>query len=562
MKKSLLKGKSARTSVFTAITVVGIILLLLLNLLITNLGIGKMLFIDMTPEGLYSLSDNMEKICDELVSDLPSDKEIKITFCADPDMLIGATYTRIPYFMALGLDLRYDNVVVEEYNVTYNPTAVSMYKTTSRNEIEASDVIISYGSKYRVINCESFWTKSGEDFYSFNGEYKLASAIASLTAINLPRAYFVSDHGTSYYNPAEPDSEMSIENAAFADLLTELGMEIHNIEISEVERVPEDCAMLIINLPTEDFVPNDEEFDSLSYVSDLEKLDRYLVDGGGTLVVNKSYEHTLKHFEIFLSDWGIAFSNSYVLDAENAIIDRDDTDDTVTDDAYGREFVAEYDDDDQSYGYNFYGDFVKLASAPKMVFSDTGYIYCAYGDGDARSEAGYKNVTRRYAPFIGTFETATANTGEGTVESEAGYKTLAAITARSNLDQYSGENTYSFIFATASKEFYSNEILGNPSYANYDLTLDVFINISRTDRYVSTDLGGLSQNSINFGGKKLVDTSLSTEKRTVYQNNYEKARVYLGFSSGNATFYTVLALVPAGAALVLGAVMFIKRKFL
>ena len=553
MKKSLFIGKGSRTTVFTAITVVGVILLLLLNLLITNLGISKMLFIDMTPEGLYTLSDNMEKICDELMDGVPEGKTIRFTFCSDPDTLIGALYTRIPYYLALGLSLRYDNVEVVEYNVTYNPTAVSMYKTTSRSEIEPSDMIISYGSKYRVINCESLWTatESTNEFYSFNGEYKVASAIASLTAINLPKAYFVTDHGTSYYDPQSPDSEMSIENATFADLLTELGMEIKHLELSAVDAIPDDCAMLIINLPTKDFMPNEDEYNNLSYVSDLEKLDRYLVDGGGTLIVNKSYEHKLKNFEIFLNDWGIAFSNSYVIDTENAIGDGD-----------GRELVAEYDDDDQSYGYNFYGDYIGLASAPKTVFFDTGYLYCSWGDGDSRREPGYKNVTRRYAPFIGTFESATANTADGVVESEAGYKTLAAISARSNLDQYSGENTYSFIFATASPEFYSNEVLGNPSFANYDLVLDVFINISRTDRYVSTDLGGLSQNSLNFGGKKLTDTSLSTDTRTFYSNDYKKANTYLGFSTGNATFYTVLVLLPAGAAIVLGAVIFIKRKFL
>ena len=63
-------------------------------------------------------------------------------------------------------------------------------------------------------------------------------------------------------------------------------------------------------------------------------------------------------------------------------------------------------------------------------------------------------------------------------------------------------------------------------------------------------------------GKKLTDTSLSTDTRTFYSNDYKKANTYLGFSTGNATFYTVLVLLPAGAAIVLGAVIFIKRKFL
>ena len=550
MKASLFKGKSTRTKIFTAITAVGVLLLVLLNLLLTNLGINKMLFIDMTPEGLYSLSDNMKETCDELLGDIPDGKTLEITFCTDPDTLIAARNTRVVYFMALAMQRRYDNVRVEEYNIRYNPTAVSMYKTTSRSEIKATDVIISYGNKYRIINCESFWTRGSETYYSFNGEYKLASAIASLTAISLPKAYFLTDHGTSYYNPAEPDSAMSLENAAFADLIADLGMEIKLLDLSTVDRIPDDCAMLIINLPTEDYLPDEDEFNNLGHVSDIEKLDRFLVDGAGTLIVNKDYGHTLPHFETFLKDWGIAFGDSYVVDRENSLGED------------GKKLVAMYDSDDQSYGYNFYSDYVSLPSAPKMVFSNTGYVYCSFGDGYSRREAGYRNVTRQYAPFIGSFDTATANKGEAIIDQPAGFKTLAAISARSNLDQYTGENTYSFIFATASRDFYSNEILGNTSYANRDLVYDVLVNISRTDRYVSTDLGGLSRNSASYGGKKLVSTVISTETKSEYRPGTTDVIVHHGLSAGMSNFFTVLTLMPAAAALVLGVVMFIKRKFL
>ena len=548
MNTSLFKGRSTRTKLFTVITAVGILLLLVLNLFLTNLGLNKMLFIDMTAEGLYTLSEAMVKTCDDLLTGLPEGKTLRITFCTDPDILLDTMVSRVVYFMALSLQNRYDNVEVVEHNIKYNPTAVSMYKTTSRSELRASDVIISYGNKYRVINCESFWTKNSETYYSFNGEYKLASAIASLTAITLPKAYFITDLGTSYYDPQNPDSEMSIENATFADLIADLGMDIALLELSAVEKIPEDCAMLILNLPTVDIRAEDESFNTLTHETNIKKLNRFLVDGGGTLVVNKDYNVSLPNLEVFLADWGISFSNSYVVDDENRL---DDT---------GKLIVAEYDSDDQSYGYNFYSDYIGLASAPKMVFSDTGYITCSFGDGYSRREAGYRNVTRQFAPFIGSY--ATANTGDNILESEAGNKTLAAITARSNLDQYTGENTYSFIFATASKEFYSNEILGNTSYANRDLVYDVFVNISRTDRYVSTDLGGLSKNSSSYGGKRLVSTTMSTEPTTEYVPGATETKSYLGLSAGAATTYFVIVMIPAGAALVLGAVVFIRRKFL
>jgi len=49
----------------------------------------------------------------------------------------------VPYFMALAMDIRYDNLTVETCNITYNPTAVSQYKTTSRTKILPTDVIVS-----------------------------------------------------------------------------------------------------------------------------------------------------------------------------------------------------------------------------------------------------------------------------------------------------------------------------------------------------------------------------------------------------------------------------------
>ena len=62
MKTSLFKGRSTRTKLYTLITAIGLVLLLVLNLFLTNLGLDKMLFIDMTPEGLYTLSETLEFI--------------------------------------------------------------------------------------------------------------------------------------------------------------------------------------------------------------------------------------------------------------------------------------------------------------------------------------------------------------------------------------------------------------------------------------------------------------------------------------------------------------------
>ena len=64
MKSRLFKGKSKRTKIFTAITALAIPLIIALNLLLYYFGVQKTIFIDMTPEGLYTLSDLMIEECD------------------------------------------------------------------------------------------------------------------------------------------------------------------------------------------------------------------------------------------------------------------------------------------------------------------------------------------------------------------------------------------------------------------------------------------------------------------------------------------------------------------
>ena len=60
MKNTLFKGRSTRTKIFTVITLCSILLIFGINLLLTYLGAQRLLYIDLTPEGFYRMSDNME----------------------------------------------------------------------------------------------------------------------------------------------------------------------------------------------------------------------------------------------------------------------------------------------------------------------------------------------------------------------------------------------------------------------------------------------------------------------------------------------------------------------
>ncbi len=553
MKKSIFKGKSTRTKMFSVITIVGILLLFGLNLGLTYLGGQRLIMADLTPEGFYTLSDKMLEVCHEILDpdENGETKEIKITFCTDPDYLIASDKMRATYFMALSLQNKFDNVTVETVNVALDPTAVSMYRTTSRETIASSDVIFSYGAKYKIVDATGFWTSNN---FSYNGEYRVASILASLTAINRPVAYFVTDHGETYYDPENPDSEMSKSLGHLADLLNERGLAIKTLAISEVDSIPEDCALLIINDPKTDFVYDESRLDEFGYVSDLEKVDRYLMRESAAVFLNKDYAVTLPNLENLCAEWGISFGTSQVFDPDNALFTTmgGESDDSV--------FAGVYDSNEQNFGYAYYGGYSTLTSAPKMVFSNTGYVYCSIDMSESMVEMGNKYGSRNYAAFIGTSDNAYVYSGGAT---DTGVRTLAAAGVRKNLDSYTSENSSAYLFCTGSADFFSNELLGNTSYANYDVLASVISNISRTDRYATIELGGLSMNSTSFGGKQTLSTELSSSPSKIYSWDAKEVIKYNKGLSGTAiTIYTIIVMAVPAAILTVGIVVFIKRKFL
>ena len=82
MKKSIFKGKSTRTKIFTVITAAGILLLLILNLVLTYFGSERMLFADMTPEGFYTVTDNMIDACHSILDNIDMTWYTKTNSCS------------------------------------------------------------------------------------------------------------------------------------------------------------------------------------------------------------------------------------------------------------------------------------------------------------------------------------------------------------------------------------------------------------------------------------------------------------------------------------------------
>ncbi len=557
-----LKGKSKRSKIFACITLAVTALLIGLNLLLSLLGHEKSIYIDMSPEGLYTVTDRMERECafiDELDTD--SGKRVKIIFCNDPDNLMDSAITRVPYFMALKLEKMFDNIEVETVNVAYNPTAVSKYKATSLSVINTSDIIVSYGDRYRIAGAANFWTVGDDNsYFSYNGEYKLATIIKSVTLANdsNPSAYFVTGHGETVYDSSNLESEGTLESEQLKNLLLERGLNVKIIDLSDpnTEAVPSDCALLIINNPKTDFKVDTDRLDEFYYVSETEKIDRYLTGHQGALMVTKDPAVKLPVLESFLGEWGFEFSNSVL----NVPLDESKAG-TPEDTAENRTELlsAVYDKDTESYGYAIYGGFSDLESAPKTYFDGTGYIKNSFGETDTSNEPGSININKIYTSFLKSDDNATPYTvGSETEHEKTGSYDIAAVVTRDNLDSVTGEHTFSYVFCANDPDFFSNELLGNAAYANFEIMSALVNSISKVDIYASSDLGGTSPNLKYFGGKQLVSTALSEDDVEIYIGGEPVFNRALTVTARVLIASLVFAVVIA--VLIAGVVVSVKRK--
>ena len=555
---NILKGKSTRTKIFTVITVLIIVATIAFTLAFNYFVLNRAVLLDLTYEGFYTLTDTMKREC-KFVDDL--DEKVEIIFCNDPDRLVAQTVTRVVYYMSIMLDNAFENIETRTVNVALNPTALSQYKTTSLKEISPSDIIITYGDRYRVVNAEVFWYRDSQNaLFSYNGEYKMASLLKSITAfssVGKASAYFVTDHGETYYDESRPDENRELLNFIYA--LEDAGLKIKTLNLT-TDEIPADCALLIINNPLTDYVPEAGKENDFYYVSPLEKIDRYLINNHGSLMVAKDFERELPLLEEFLFEWGFEFESALVKDSVNNIADVNDT---------NTQIVGSYNTDEDGYGMGIYSEYASMGSAPRFVLTNTGYIKCAYGVTDTSTENGTGRDFRIYSPLFFASDEASAYTknenGEYLLKANDDERMmeLVGVTTRKQLDSTTNENTYSYVMCANSAEFFTSAFVGSSAYSNYDILVALAQNATRADEHASIELGGISQNSPSYGGKLVITNGMTFTGEKIYDKDpSQPIKINRAISSAEIVLFTIIIFLIPSAIAVAGIYVKTKRKYL
>ena len=536
-------------------------LLVVLSVGLAGLVSSRSLWLDLTPEELYSLSDLMIEECSKI------ERDITITFCDDPDHLMNNFMTRYVYVMAKELEQRFDNITVKTCNVTLNPTAVDRYRAVSSTSIPASSVIVGCGDQFRIYTASQFWI-SGTDsdgnssgLYSFNGEYKMATAFFSLSAIAAPKAYFLVNHGERYYAPddeahaelhAGPGQDEDL--SAFYNLLLKAGLTVDYLDMTGRQTVPDDCAVLIVNRPETDLGGGD--LYSFSDRTEIEVLDRYISDGNGAIMFFKDPDVTLLNLEQFCEKWGISYIDGATVGRK---LKTGETTDLVR---------GVYNVDESTVAYSIYKTLASVSSSPDVVTRGSGAVKLAWKEAEGELSGNFMGK-RLYADFLYAptkdpndphdYGSALyAIDGGGIVSDDGQRYAVAAISTRYWSDSYSLEKFYSYVFASASSDIISRENLENPAYGNADVFFSLVRYLARTDEYADLSLGSESFNSENMGGKKLVTSKLST---TAYVDSGSR-KSCAAFTQGDRVRISIFVFVPALIASVAGFVLWRRRRIL
>lgn len=532
-------------SMSVLITTLVIAAVVLFNVIFSALASKYLWYIDLTREGIYTLSDNCIDLIEEALGEAEARRQaegateelkVKIKFCDLEDNVMENTSHRYVLMTAKELADRFpDYVEIEYINIWENPTAVEKYKASVLSNIYSTDIIIESGTEYRVYSLEKFYlTNSGASSpWAYYGEKRFASGILAVTQAYSPVAGILTGHGEQFL-----DSQLG-------ELLELAGYKIEVISDLANTELPDNCRLLVSYNPTADYLAAD----SISDISEISVLDAFLEDNSHSFMVFMSPSSpVLPNLENYLALWGISFQRYTNTAGQTYSCTVKDAGNALTGD--GLTFIGQY--NTLGLGASITADLRTVATPRRVIFKNAMPIAVAKdfdivhdNDSETGEEItyGYKNLGGGYSREIFNIFSASDSAvimadGQqvGTVSStdSVGLMTISRqfrATQEDNMGMaYADQSSY--VFACGSVEYASEALLLSNTYGNSEVLLSTLLEMGKEAVPTSLDI------------KPFSDTTIDT----------------LTVKRANA--YTVsLTVIPAALVFVTGIVVIIRRKY-
>ncbi len=561
MKWNKANSRKLRYGGVTAIlTALIIAVILIVNVIFSALAQKLVWYSDLTPELLFTLSDNCVDLLKNgdptfenstsIISRIDEDRAAKraedpdfededlmveLIFCDDPDKWEASEYTRYVYETARQLEAEFpDYIRIKNVDIVWNPSAVSKYGSS----IQKTSVIVTYGAQYRVRALDSFYLYNteggGEKPWAYTGEKVLASSILAVTRTDAPIACITTNHREDW------DSGNGAELLNVLDLA---GYKVQRLDLAQ-EEIPAQCRLIVVFNPYDDF----KEEDGLSDIDEIVKLDAFLDKANALMVFQSPEAGRLEVFESYLAEWGISFDRKQEGNTYHSHIIQDTTQSLSVSNA-GFTFKADY------YTQGLGGQVTeelraRSASYPTVAFKNAMSIsysdqfspahYTDEEDSSISFDYGTANVdgyTRSIYDVFVTSAGAVATANGQVVERATANNPLKLMTISRENHSVQENNLFTsedaaYVMACGSAEFAYNTALGNESYGN----------------------GAYLEYALRHMGQEPVPVGLTMKPFGDYTID--------SITTKEATQYTVvLTVVPAVLAMGAGIFVIVRRKY-
>lgn len=269
-------------SVFT--TLVMAVVTVAVNLGLNYLPDQYMSF-DVTANKLYTLTEDTKAVIRGLTED------VNIYVLADEaskDENLDNTLQQIQ-----GIS---DHVKVTYINPLSNPKFY--YNYTEEEPVDNSLIVEGSGGSTVVDYNDIYQYEMNYSTYQYNltgydGEGQIVSAVAKVSAEDVPKFYIITGHDELMYEETFLDT-LSKENSIY-----------ENLSLISVDDIPEDAQGIIINAPTSDYSEDD-----------VDKILRYFDKGGRALIVPTWTDSDMEHFEQILGYYGVSLADGMIVEED------------------------------------------------------------------------------------------------------------------------------------------------------------------------------------------------------------------------------------------------------
>lgn len=238
---------------------------------------------DVTQEGLYEIGDKTKEVLQGL------NEDITIYVLDSKDSADSIIVRMLSKYQEAS-----DHIKVEYRSTELYPDFGAKYGADSTS---SGSLIVEGSKRFKLIpnsnlyETELDYTTYSQNVTGFDGEGRVTGAIAYVTGDELPILYQVCGH-----------SELAI-SGELRNAVEKENVDIQDLNLMEVDKVPEDAAGLVILAPTQDFSEDDAR-----------KVAEYMDNGGKMLLVTTLTESGIPNLTGIFAKYGLSLTKGLVVD--------------------------------------------------------------------------------------------------------------------------------------------------------------------------------------------------------------------------------------------------------